>query len=125
MWILYLNDRLLFFIFKFLSINYVNACSITAYMYVNENYVNIYMYKSVVCFAVSTVFREGFFTSSSSAIYLDDLSCTGFETNLFHCPYDYRVTDCTHAKDAGVRCYDRGKYYITMIDDTYCRIYKV
>ncbi len=56
-------------------------------------------------FVVSTLFTGGFFDSVATAIFLDDVTCTGTETNLLHCNYDYRVVDCNHQKDAGVKCY--------------------
>ena len=65
------------------------------------------MCASLCSFTVSTVFNAGFFDSIASAIFLDDLRCTGAETNLLHCNYDYRVIDCNHGKDAGVKCYTR------------------
>ena len=58
---------------------------------------------------VSTTYREGFFTSNAKAIHLDDVECLGTESNLLHCGYDYRTIDCSHAKDAGVQCYQSGE----------------
>ena len=46
----------------------------------------------------------------SGPILLDDVGCTGTETSILNCPYDSNTADCTHAKDAGVRCHSC-KYY--------------
>lgn len=53
------------------------------------------------------MFKRGYFPSNASAIHLDDLACGGLESSLLQCPFDYHVVDCTHAKDAGVKCYPK------------------
>ena len=42
-------------------------------------------------------------------IVLDDVSCSGFESTLTLCAYDSHTADCSHVKDAGVKCY-HGKF---------------
>uniref|UniRef100_A0A668A3P0 SRCR domain-containing protein n=1 Tax=Myripristis murdjan TaxID=586833 RepID=A0A668A3P0_9TELE len=38
-------------------------------------------------------------------IWLDDLRCTGTETNIFDCPHNgVGVNNCDHGEDAGVQC---------------------
>ena len=38
-------------------------------------------------------------------IWLDDVVCTGNETDLNNCIHlPYGINDCTHAEDIGVRC---------------------
>ena len=44
-------------------------------------------------------------------IFLDEVSCTGSETNLSDCPHDgVGVHDCYHGEDAGVICLQQGMY---------------
>ena len=64
--------------------------------------------------------RQAFYgTLPNRTILLDDLVCTGAETNMSQCHrvddkgiemvgFGDGVTDCTHDEDAGVRC--SGKY---------------
>ena len=37
-------------------------------------------------------------------IFMDDVTCTGSESQLIDCIYDRNTTEDTHAEDAGVRC---------------------
>ena len=49
------------------------------------------------------------FGIGTGPIHLDDLDCSGDETDLFKCP---RRSDCLHSEDASVVCpADDGKYY--------------
>ncbi|KAG9349015.1 hypothetical protein JZ751_029333 [Albula glossodonta] len=44
-------------------------------------------------------------TGGSGRIWLDDLRCTGSETNIFQCPHNgIGVNNCSHNEDAGVSC---------------------
>ena len=46
-----------------------------------------------------------YFGSGRNAIILDDLNCRGHEERLVNCPHrGIGQHDCTHSKDAGVRC---------------------
>ena len=47
----------------------------------------------------SAVYGQG-----SGPIYLDDVACTGTETNILLCRYDSVTSDCGHIEDAGVEC---------------------
>ena len=58
-----------------------------------------------ICFSVANSFNNAHFGPGTGPIVLDDLRCTGNETNLHECPFDPSTTDCNHARDAGVRCY--------------------
>lgn len=50
------------------------------------------------------------FGSSTGPIYLDDVRCTGFESNLYDCVFDSNTRDCSHQEDASIRCTPRGHY---------------
>ena len=48
----------------------------------------------------SAVFGQG-----SGSIFLDEVMCTGFESNLTSCPANpVGAHDCVHGEDAGVQC---------------------
>ena len=36
---------------------------------------------------------------------MDDVACTGTESNLIDCNFDNNTGDCSHSEDAGVRCF--------------------
>jgi hypothetical protein len=46
------------------------------------------------------------FGSGSGRIWLDDIKCTGQETNLLSCPQTSFIQDhdCEHSEDTGMRC---------------------
>ena len=45
------------------------------------------------------------FGAGTGQIYLDDVACSGSESNLLDCLHNFNVT-CTngHSQDAGVKC---------------------
>ena len=48
---------------------------------------------------------EAGFGQGSGTILLDEVRCTGDESNIFHCPHDgFENHDCFHFEDTGVRC---------------------
>ncbi|XP_076436243.1 scavenger receptor cysteine-rich type 1 protein M160-like [Babylonia areolata] len=50
----------------------------------------------------SRVYGSG---NSTQKILLDEVSCTGDESNIFYCPHSaVGDTDCTHSEDVGVLC---------------------
>ena len=51
----------------------------------------------------AVAFSNAYFGAGTGTIYLDDVSCTGSETNLNNCPRSSTV-NCGHLDDAGVRC---------------------
>ena len=47
-------------------------------------------------------------------IWMNDVSCTGNETHLRHCPFGgWGVHSCGHHEDAGVKCL-QGKLVLTL-----------
>ena len=53
----------------------------------------------------AVAFSSAHFGAGTGTIYLDNVGCTGRETNLTDCPRSSTV-HCTygHSEDAGVRC---------------------
>ena len=51
------------------------------------------------------VYSGAYFGQGTGDILLDDLLCSGQESNIFDCVHSgVGVHDCTHAQDAGLRC---------------------
>ena len=71
-----------------------------------DNYSDLYLIHSCTACATDAVaFSNAHFGAGTGTIYLDNVGCTGSETNLTSCPrsssvYCYRG----HSEDAGVRC---------------------
>ena len=55
----------------------------------------------------ATAFTSANFGQGYYPILLDDVACTVYESRLVDCPYDSNTADCTHSRDAGVRCVSR------------------
>ena len=50
-------------------------------------------------------FEEAYYGEGSGYIWLDEVSCSGVESNLLSCTHDQLgIHDCDHFEDAGVRC---------------------
>ena len=48
---------------------------------------------------------NAFFGQGSEKIWLDNVDCTGVESNLVACSHDeWGIHDCDHGEDAGVVC---------------------
>ena len=59
--------------------------------------------------AVSINVNSGVFQRGTGPIFLDDVRCTGYETNLADCPHNrVSVHNCGHSEDAGVICPQQG-----------------
>ena len=62
------------------------------------------------------------FGEGTGPIWLDDVSCTGSESELLECPHNgIGNHNCDHSEDASVRCSVAGKFIITQIS---CFTYK-
>lgn len=57
----------------------------------------------------ATALSRAPFGQGVGPIHLDDLMCSGNESNLFDCPYD-PTHNCNHLEDAGVRCSPQSKH---------------
>ena len=54
-----------------------------------------------------TVFNKAEFGAGTGPIWLNEVNCSGFENRLLDCVGAYNtlgVNNCSHSKDAGVRC---------------------
>ena len=53
-------------------------------------------------------FNGTYFGAGTGSIHLDNVACSGSESNLIDCSHDSNV-NCTngHSQDAGVRCQGR------------------
>ena len=65
----------------------------------------------------SVAVKNAGFGEGSGHIWLDDVMCTGNETNIFHCSRGVEVnaSNCDHSEDAGVIC--QGETYL--VDHTH------
>lgn len=59
----------------------------------------------------ATAISNAFYGRGSGPIHLDDVACTGTETNVLQCRYDPVTSDCGHSEDAGVQCVIDSKLY--------------
>ena len=58
-------------------------------------------------------------------ILLDDMRCTGNETDILDCPHDPNTGDCSHFEDAGVRCRVDGGQRLIVQAHTHTRTHTV
>ena len=61
--------------------------------------------------ADAVAFSSAHFGAGAGPIYLDNVDCTGRESNLLECSHSSFVTCSSHSEDAGVRC--QGKFAYT------------
>lgn len=56
-------------------------------------------------FDATAAYGQAFFGEGAGMILLDDVACTGTETDIVQCAHGYWMnTDCVSAEDAGVVC---------------------
>ena len=61
-------------------------------------------------------FHFASFGQGTGPTWLDEVDCTGSETNLTQCSHNgFGNEDCSHFEDAGVRCATEGRYSIMLI----------
>ena len=66
--------------------------------------------------ADATAFSNANFGQGTVPILLDDVACTASQSRLVDCSYDSNTADCTHSRDAGVRCISREFYSHSYLD---------
>ena len=60
--------------------------------------------------AATGAFLFAAFGQGTGPIWLDEVACTGTETNLTQCGHNgFGIEDCSHFEDAGVACATVGK----------------
>ena len=64
---------------------------------------NICPFLLLICFAGATVFSNALFGEGTGSIFMDDVSCSGFESQLRSCSYT-SSHNCRHSEDASVQC---------------------
>ena len=55
-------------------------------------------------FSDATALSNAFYGRGTGPIHIDDVACSGTETNILLCGYDSVTSDCGHSEDAGVQC---------------------
>ena len=67
-------------------------------------------------YIAGTALSFAHFGEGSGPIWLDEVSCTGLESELLECPHN-RIGNhnCYHSEDASVRCSVSGKINIYLI----------
>ena len=94
------------FFYKFLNLlKYMYICKI---LYHNYSFFSLLSLFSPSL--VGRAFTSSFFPPGNGSIFMNNMACFGSEGYLAHCPYQDNVAGCTHASEAGARCYRPGKF---------------
>ena len=59
---------------------------------------------NVLSNADASALSNAFYGQGTGPILLDDVACTGTQTNILQCTFDTNTADCGHSEDAGVQC---------------------
>ena len=55
--------------------------------------------------AAAIAYSNAAYGQGTGPILMDNVACTGLESDLINCNFDNNTGDCRHSEDAGVRCY--------------------
>ena len=78
-------------------------CLLCCVVYVDDSHVVVVVV--VVVVEGSLAVRDAFYGSGVGPILLDNVFCSGSESNLLQCNHQPLFsTDCNHSEDAGVKC---------------------
>ena len=67
----------------------------------------------IFCHIGSTAFRNAHFGPGSGGIFMDDVHCSGSESQLRDCPHISNQT-CDHDEDASVQCQTGSGYALSI-----------
>jgi len=76
-----------------------------------------YFYETLITFlSDASAIPMAQFGQGTGSIFVDNSNCVGTESRILDCNYDATAGDCTHARDASVRCSTGGRKYCAQQD---------